>query len=84
MAMQPLATAVEPLMQAVHGAAWVHYDPPHRRLYVGRRDLMIYPYDVVTGQPYDQPWPVSVEQATLVGYDAACHAAVTERINAGY
>lgn len=85
---EPDEGVVERLLGAVDGAVWVHWDRPHKRLYVGRHDdangPAVHTWDVPTGQRADNPWPVLAELVVLNGYGAAFHVAVTERIRQGY
>ncbi len=84
---QPLGSAVEPLMRAVSGCVWARWDEQHRRLYVGRYGIggwAVHTLDTITGEPVDNPWPVSPESVVLNGYEAAFSAAVAERMRQGY
>lgn len=85
---QPAGSAVEPLCEAVDGAIWVRYDKRHRLLFVGRvtweQGHMVHSYDILTGEPHDQPWPLDSERVERFGINTAFSAAVRERIDRGY
>lgn len=85
---QPEGSAVGPLMEAVDGAVWVHYDRQHRLLFVGRESweqgYAVHSFDILTGQPHDQPWPIDEDIVMRLGLARAFAAAVAERVNRGY
>lgn len=81
-------TPAERLAGAVDGAVWVRYDRPHRLLFIGRvsweEEHVVHTFDLDTGEPWDQPWPVAPETVDRLGIKAAFSAAVRERVNRGY
>lgn len=87
MPVQPQASAVEPICEAVDGAVWAHYDRQHRLLFVGHvseRGWAVSSVDIVTGEPHDQPWPVGTEAVALLGLREAFAAAIAERVARGF